>query len=47
MIEILKNCPDNVIALSCEGQVIKEVMTGFLFWLFSRRLSGTRNPAFI
>ena len=24
MIEILKNFPDNVIALSCEGQVTKE-----------------------
>ena len=30
MIEILKNFPDNVIALSCEGQVTKEDYDGIL-----------------
>jgi hypothetical protein len=30
MIEILKNFPDNVIALSCKGQVTKEDYDGIL-----------------
>jgi hypothetical protein len=30
MIEILKNFPDNVIAISCEGQVTKEDYDGIL-----------------
>lgn len=30
MIEIMKNFPDNVIALSCEGQVTKEDYDGIL-----------------
>ena len=46
MIEILKNFPDNVIALSCKGQVTKEDLTGFLFLPFSKRSSGTTRSGF-
>ena len=41
MIEILKNFPDNVIALSCEGQVTKEDYEGILVPAILKRSSGT------
>jgi hypothetical protein len=39
MIEILKNFPDNVIALSCEGQVTKEDYDGILVPAILKALS--------
>ena len=46
MIEILKNFPDNVIALSCKGQVTKEDYDGFLFLPFWKRSRGTTRSGF-
>ena len=45
MIEILKNFPDNVIALSCEGQVTKEDYDGILVPAILKAGTGDRAGA--
>ena len=40
MIEILKNFPDNVVAISCGGQVTKEDYEGILVPAILKALKG-------